>query len=406
VVAYTAFPTNIALPPPLGPGTSGAVAKQNELHRWQNAGTLVAPAPLGGGSSDVANFEEWLGGTPTGSTILFPPGQTYLQASMVRYLPSRRYVWPGVDEPTTRWKVIDSTAMAATSGMWVPQVWDSNSTTGQMPVEFVHPCLDGNKALTTGGHHGLVMGGSHWWRIDRPYVAGCRGDGIHLTNLAKNGTTVLGNDAADGGIFDVRLDGNLGCGIRQALHASTNAHMDVIVHGGRIFNCGTSGILADRPLGWEISGLKFFVIPQFAIRAVDGWLGLNIHDNLIEDFGSAGGASFWAGISAKGYGGHGASISHNHIRQPAGVGEPGSGTIAYLNLEAAPGAGNASQASADHNLIHGPNASRSGAVGVIYNCTSGTLYVTGKGTNQVLNVNAATSTIGAGTVTSTGAAFV
>jgi hypothetical protein len=384
--------------------TGGEIAETKELHRWANTGTLRPPRPLGSGSSDVANFEEWLTSTPAGSTILFPPNSTYLQASMVRYLPSRRYVWPGVDEPTTRWKVIDSTAMAATSGMWVPKVWDDNSTTGQMPVEFVHPCLDGNKALTTGGHHGLVMGGSHWWRIHRPYISGPRGDCIHLTNLAKNGTTVLGNDAADGGIFDVRLDGPLGAGIRQALHASTNAHMDVIVHGGRIFNCGTSGILADRPLGWDISSVKFFVIPQFAIRAVDGWLGLNIHHNLIEDFGSAGGATFWAGISVKGYGGHGVIVADNHVRQPSGASEPGSGSMAYINIEGAQAAGEA-QAVVRGNLVRGPDTPRTGSVyGMFYNASAGTLYVAGVGSNLVRNVTNASGTAGA--VTSTGAMFV
>lgn len=396
------------------PISGGTVQVNQELG---DAGIEVVPVPLGSGTSDRTAFETWLAGTAAGSTILHPPGMTWLQDSMVRYLPERLYVWPGIDTPSSRWKVIDSTAMGAASGMWVPQVWDSNSNVGQNPVQFEHPCLDGNKTTTTGSHHGLVMGGSHWYKIIRPEIFDVRGDCIRLTNLAKNGTTVLGGDAADGNITDVRLVGPRGCGIRQVLDASTNAHMDVQLDGGRIFDVGESAVLGDRMNGWRVSNLHLFVVRHYAIRSIDGWFDLGIFNNQIEDWGTANlvtdpyyngtGTVSYAGIAAKGYDGQGCDISHNRVRiTPTTAAEPGTAgtTSAYIWVEGA-GVDNAGITVA-YNLVHGPNAglSRSGMSGVRYHASFNTLFVSGKGTNLVRNVNAASSTVG--TVTSTGAMFV
>lgn len=380
------------------PLSGGLVQVAQELGA---AGISRVPDPVGGGASDVTAFETWLAGTAAGSTILFPPDKTYLQASMVRYLPQRLYVWPGVDEPSTRWKVIDGTNMGTPSGMWVPQVWDSNSTAGQLPVEFDHPCLDGNKTLTTGSHHGLIMGGSHWYRIRRPYIFSPRGDAIHLTNLAKNGTTILGsansNDMADGGIFDVRLQGMLGCGIRQALHASVNAHMDVLVHGGRIFDVGQSGILGDRISGWDIDAIKVFGgVAHHGIRATGGWYALTIRNCVVEEFGTVADAGTYYGIGVTGFVGHGCSVAHNRIRQAPGVTEPGSGVHVYLNVDYSGAAGTIGQADISHNVIRGPDAGgRAGNYGVWYQgAGGGTLYVTGRGTNLVNLVANAVNSVG------------
>jgi hypothetical protein len=401
LAVYTPFRTSL-----IANVTGGEVAETNELHRWQNTGTIHAPAPLGGGSSDRASFQEFSDSPliPSGATIELNLGATYLaDATPFRYRADVQYAWPGTDKPSTVWKLKDGANPAVPSGgmggLWVPKNWDDNLSGGADPVNFLHPCIDGNLANNTGTYSGLIIYGHHWVHIDRPVIYNTRGWGVYYTNLAKNGTTVYSQDGADCSMSWVRLTNNLLGGIRQKLHASTNAYRDLQIAHGRIDGAGSgnteAAIKLDRMGGCDIGHIFCFTNRMFGFHCDGEFFDSTLHHIKIEDFGANAGAGYCAGIHVRGFNGVGTNVSDNRVRQEGYSTEPGSGTLAYINLDFAGGAGLSGQITAMANQVHGPVTPRAGCYGMYYNASGGgTMYVNGKGLNHVLSVANAHGQVG------------
>jgi hypothetical protein len=234
----------------------------------------------------------------------------------LRYPPGHR--WWGLGPPRGQTSVfqlqngVNPTAAGGVTGVLVPTGWDANSASGAVPTEFVNIAVNGNRANNTGGQHaGIVLYNSFWSKVQDCIIYNTRQATLHLTNLAKDGTTTLASTASEFRILDNKLDSSDGDGITQV---GTSAWQDVMCRANHIGNMGGRAINVRNGAGWEIANNHTYGIAQDAIYVWDGWFGTDVHDNYVEDFGgaNASGATY-RGIYLKGYAGRGVRCHSNQI---------------------------------------------------------------------------------------------
>ncbi len=186
--------------------------------------------------------------------------------------------------------------------------WYNDTPNTGDPVRIEHLTLDGNASQNTGTNSLVVRS----WQtvIEDLQIENSPGDGLQITNTSRNGTA-LQNTQVNGRISDCFITTSGGNGIH--IVDSGNSVTDWDLLDSWVASSGLSGIYMDNAAGWKIRGIHLYGVPQNAIYA-NRCFGTTIQDNYIEDFGTAGGQT-WYGIACTLQGGVGSVITGNKVFQ-------------------------------------------------------------------------------------------
>ncbi len=201
--------------------------------------------------------------------------------------------------------------------------WADNSTYTGDPIRIAHMTLDGNSSnnmLTSA----LVV--RSWLTvIEDLQIENAPEDGLQLTSVSANGTP-LSNTQVNGRISNCFITNSNGNGVH--IVDPGNSVTDWSLLDNWVAASGKSAISMDNAAGWTIRGNHVYAIQQNAIYA-NRCYGTSIDGNYIEDFGDAGGAT-WYGIACTVQGDAASVISDNKVFQLNG--EPSSGNFVYIGI--------------------------------------------------------------------------
>ncbi len=269
---------------------------------------------------------------------------------------------------------------------------DNASTTG-LPVSIRHLTVDGNKGGNTAKTAGIIL--RSWLTVvEDMQVRQMGGDGIRLTSLSANNTS-LTNNQPNGRISNCFVTDCSGYGV--FVNDPGNACTDWTLSDNWIANSGTDGIHMDNAAGWYIERNHIYGVPRHAIY-VGRAFATSVSDNYIEGFGETKTPGTYYGIGVTLQGDVGSTIAGNRIFNFDGAGNARSKYsyigIVQVNYKAG-------LASITGNVIGG--ASTANSVGLDYNkgnLPGTTLTVTSAG-NSITKVGKPLS-LGAGVTVNAG----
>jgi hypothetical protein len=149
-------------------------------------------------------------------------------------------------------------------------------------------------------------------------------DGIQFTNKSQNGTA-LTNTMVNSHVSNVFIANSGANGFHVV--DSGNSVTDSDFEDSWIGASGQSAITMDNAAGWKIIGNHLYGVQENAIFASRCY-GTSIESNYIEDFGDAGGTTYY-GIACTLQGGVGSVIANNKVFMFA---TEKSGTFIYIGI--------------------------------------------------------------------------
>ncbi|MCW2759336.1 MAG: hypothetical protein JWO46_3082, partial [Nocardioidaceae bacterium] len=244
------------------------------------------------------------------------------------------------------------------SDAWV----DDTPHTGE-PITLRDLTVDGNKDRNSSGSGDGVVIRSWNTQLENLYIRDTRGDGLLIAGTSRGGVALgAGSTQVQGTIRGVDVSNAGGNGI----HAQDdgNAVTDWNLLDSFVGGTGKSAIRLENAGGWHVSGNHVYDCGESGIWA-DRTYFTSIDDNLVEDFGRDGN-----GIRVSVQNGAPSVLNRNRVYQANADG--GSTFVAVLGVTAGTGVLTVSD-----NVIRGVGT----GTGLQYDEAPGTLRVTSTGNN-------------------------
>jgi hypothetical protein len=272
-------------------------------------------------TSDAATLNAAISGSAAGAQIQIH-GTCLVNQTVVLY-PSRSYL--GDSRTGT---VIQQANGANLSALVASQGWVTNSSTADAPVTVAHMTLNGNSQNNNGTTALVIRSGQT--TIEDMEIKYAPADGIQFTSTSQNGTAIS-TAMVHSRVSNVFVTNSGANGIHVI--DPGNAVTDSDALDSWIALSGKSAIAMDNAAGWKLRGNHLYGVQQNAIYA-QGCFGTMIEGNYVEDFGDAGGATYY-GIACTIQGatngsGAGSVIAKNKVFQLRS--EPASGTWIYIGV--------------------------------------------------------------------------
>jgi hypothetical protein len=268
-------------------------------------------------TSDAATLNTAISGSAVGAQIQIH-GTCLVNNTIVLY-PDRSYL--GDSRTGTVIQQANGTNLPA---LLASQGWTTNSSYADNPITIAHMTLNGNSQSNSGTNVLVIR--SWLTTIDDVKVEYAPVDGIQFTSLSQSGTA-LSNSIENSRVSNVFIT-NSGANGFHVIDPNGNAVTDSDVVDSWIANSGQSAITMDNAAGWKLRGNHLYGVQQNAIYA-QNCFGTAIESNYIEDFGDAGGSTYY-GIACTLQGGVGSVIANNKVFMFAT--EKSSGTFIYIGV--------------------------------------------------------------------------
>jgi hypothetical protein len=202
--------------------------------------------------------------------------------------------------------VIEQASGANLAAMMASGSWGNNSAYTGDPITVAHMTLNGNKANNS-GTSGLVVR-SWLTTVDDLEVENVPVDGIQVTNLSSNGTSIS-NAQVNSRFSNLYILGSGADGFHVV--DTSNYVTDSDLLDSWIADSGASAVQLDNAAGWKVRGNHIYGVQENAIYASRCY-ATAIDSNYIEEFGQAGGATYY-GIGCTMQEGAGSVISNNKV---------------------------------------------------------------------------------------------
>lgn len=309
-----------------------------------------------GTTDDTTAIQAAIDAAPNGATIYFPPG-TYAITSEIRLKPTLAYVGAGhaLSESATILQAngANITGPGDVTGLFVPEGWFNNTGFSGEPVRIHNLAFNGNRANNGSSNAcGIVLTNYFSWITDCIFY-NAPVDGVHLTDVTRNGSNVISNSASENRINRCRILNPGRHGVRQVCQNNIS-NLDGYLVDTIIAQTGQDGINMDRSAGWVIRRSHLYEIERHGIFVTNGFSTL-IEGNYIEVFGEeAANGAFYAGISLTQLGHHGSQIIGNMVscEEPS----EDAGGYQYISVTASSGETDTQVVVAD-NIMKGPPSS-------------------------------------------------
>lgn len=178
---------------------------------------------------------------------------------------------------------ITQAAGAKLEAVLASDAYSEDDLTCGSPLRIAHLGINGNRKLcdpeaTT---HGLVL---HSWLsvVEDVEVSQCPGDGIRVTDVGEDNSTVITNSQVNSRLSGLFVTDNGGDGIR--IEDVKGSVTDSLILNSWIANSGKSAIFMDDAAGWQVINNHLYGVQQHAVYA-NRCFGTTIADNYIESFG-------------------------------------------------------------------------------------------------------------------------
>ena len=267
-------------------------------------------------TSDAATLNTAISGSAVGAQIQIH-GTCLVNNTIVLY-PDRSYL--GDSRTGTVIQQANGTNLPA---LLASQGWTTNSSYADNPITIAHMTLNGNSQSNSGTNVLVIR--SWLTTIDDVKVEYAPVDGIQFTSLSQSGTA-LSNSIENSRVSNVFIT-NSGANGFEVIDPN-NGVTDSDLIDSWIANSGQSAITLANAAGWKIEGNHIYGVQQNGIYA-QRCFGTAIKSNYIEDFGDAGGATYY-GIACNLQGGVGSVIANNKVFMFAT--EKSSGTFIYIGV--------------------------------------------------------------------------
>ena len=267
-------------------------------------------------TSDAATLNTAISGSAVGAQIQIH-GTCLVNNTIVLY-PDRSYL--GDSRTGTVIQQANGTNLPA---LLASQGWTTNSSYADNPITIAHMTLNGNSQSNSGTNVLVIR--SWLTTIDDVKVEYAPVDGIQFTSLSQSGTA-LSNSIENSRVSNVFIT-NSGANGFEVIDPN-NGVTDSDLIDSWIANSGQSAITLANAAGWKIEGNHIYGVQQNGIYA-QRCFGTAIKSNYIEDFGDAGGATYY-GIACNLQGGVGSVIANNKVLMFAT--EKSSGTFIYIGV--------------------------------------------------------------------------
>ncbi len=152
--------------------------------------------------------------------------------------------------------------------------WAANAHTCGTPLRLSHIAINGNRAANSRGH-GLVL---HSWLsvIEDVQVSNAPEDGIRVTSVGSDNTTVITNTQVNSRLTNLFITDCGGDGIR--VEDPKGSVTDSIIENSWIASSGQSAINMDDAAGWQVINNHLYGVQRHAVYA-NRCFGTTIADN-------------------------------------------------------------------------------------------------------------------------------
>ncbi len=201
--------------------------------------------------------------------------------------------------------------------------WERDSSTTGDPIRIAHLTLDGNSSQNMGTNVLVIR--SWLTTIEDIAVQNAPQDGIRFSNPSKSGT-LLTNTQVNSHLSNCFVTDSGANGIHVVDPGNSITDSDIV--DCWIANSSQSAISMDNAAGWKIRGNHLYGVQQNGIFA-NRCFSTSIDENIIEDFGDAGGATRY-GIACTLQGDVASVISGNKVFMFNT--EPATGSFVYIGI--------------------------------------------------------------------------
>jgi len=301
--------------------TDSATLTQVMSNLYVNVKDPTYGATGNGTTDDTTAIQAAINACLGGGIVFFPQG-TYLISATLQ-LPDYVTLQGTISRSDSGSVANDGSVIKVANGANLPAViadyvWYNNSTTNGSYKTVRGISINGNATNQTSGTGiGIVMM-SYRAIIDSCNVSNTYGDGIRLTNTARNGTPISSGAEAENRVSSVTIDGtgianqannNSGFAVRDSTGSTVT---DGFLTDCSIYTSTLYGIYSNAISGWKVDGNHVYSIGGDGIHVINGSF-TRITNNYCEFWGQTNSVGSVYGIYAQDSGSGGGTVITGNV---------------------------------------------------------------------------------------------